>query len=116
MNESILADVKKLIGIAVDNVDFDTDLILAINAVLFDMWQIGIAADKYSIKDYSTTWSDVIANPEKIVIDPLKIWTALKTRMIFDPPTSNVLAEAIRENLKELEWRIYITENYIGEI
>lgn len=116
MDGSILNDVKKLIGIYETNTDFDKDLIIDINSVLFDMWQMGIVVDDYSISDNKKTWSNVLLNPENMAMDPLKTWVALKVKMIFDPPTSSILAEAYRENLKEMEWRIYITENYIGEI
>lgn len=116
MDESILNDVKKLIGIAIANSDFDQDLIIDTNAVLFDMWQMGILVDDYSISDATKTWSEVLLNPDKIALNPLKTWTALKVKLIFDPPTSSILLEAIQENLKELQWRIYITENYVGEI
>lgn len=116
MDGSILNDVKKLIGIYETNTDFDKDLIIDINSVLFDMWQMGIVVDDYSISDNKKMWSNILLNPENMAMGPLKTWVALKVKMIFDPPTSSILAEAYRENLKEMEWRIYITENYIGEI
>lgn len=116
MDGSILDDVKKQIGIYITNSDFDDSLIMAINSVLFNMYQMGIVVPNYSISDSSATWSSVLLNPENMAMDTLKTWVGLKVKMIFDPPTSSILAEAIRENLKEMEWRLYITENYVGEI
>ena len=116
MDGSILDDVKKQIGIYITNTDFDEALIMAINSVLFSMYQMGIVVPNYSISDSTTTWSSVLVNPENLAMDTLKTWVGLKVKMIFDPPTSSILAEAIRENLKEMEWRLYITENYVGEI
>lgn len=116
MDGSILDDVKKQIGIYITNTDFDEPLIMAINSVLFSMYQMGIVVPNYSISDSTTTWSSVLVNPENLAMDTLKTWVGLKVKMIFDPPTSSILAEAIRENLKEMEWRLYITENYVGEI
>lgn len=116
MDGSILDDVKKQIGIYITNTDFDETLIMAINSVLFNMYQMGIVVPNYSISDSTTTWSSVLVNPENLAMDTLKTWVGLKVKMIFDPPTSSILAEAIRENLKEMEWRLYITENYVGEI
>jgi hypothetical protein len=116
MDGSILDDVKKQIGIYITNTDFDEALIMAINSVLFNMYQMGIVVPNYSISDSTTTWSSVLVNPENLAMDTLKTWVGLKVKMIFDPPTSSILAEAIRENLKEMEWRLYITENYVGEI
>ena len=116
MDGSILNDVKKQIGIAIQNTDFDQDLIIHINTVLFILWQMGIVIDDFQIADNTTTWPQILLNPEQIVLSALKTWVALKTKMIFDPPTSSVLAQAINANIDELTWRIYITENYIGEI
>ena len=116
MDGSILDDVKKQIGIYITNTDFDEALIMAINSVLFNMYQMGIVVPNYSISDSTTTWSSILVNPENLAMDTLKTWVGLKVKMIFDPPTSSILAEAIRENLKEMEWRLYITENYVGEI
>lgn len=116
MDGSILNDVKKQIGIAPGNTDFDKDLIININTVLFILWQMGIIVDNFTIEDNTTTWESILLNPEQVALQPMKTWVALKTKMIFDPPTSSVLKEAINANIEELTWRIYVTENYIGEI
>ena len=116
MDGSILNDVKKQIGIAEANTDFDKDLIININTVLFTLWQMGIIKDDFSIEDNTATWESILLNPEQIAIQAMKTWVALKTKMIFDPPTSSVLQQAINANIDELTWRIYITENYVGEI
>jgi len=116
MDGSILNDVKKQIGIAPSNTDFDKDLIININTVLFILWQMGIVKDDFTIKDNTATWESILLNPEQIAIQAMKTWVALKTKMIFDPPTSSILEQAINANIDELTWRIYITENYVGEI
>ena len=116
MDTSILNDVKKQIGIALSNTDFDQDLIIHINTVLFILWQMGILNDDYQISSNADTWSKILLNPDQIVLSALKTWVALKTKLIFDPPTSSVLTQAINANIDELTWRIYITENYVGEI
>ena len=33
----------------------------------------------------------------------------LKVRMLFDPPSSSVIAEAINKQISELEWRLKVT-------
>lgn len=116
MDGSILNDVKKQIGIAEANTDFDKDLVIHINTVLFILWQMGVVKDDFTITDNKNTWNSILLNPEQIAIEAMKTWVALKTKMIFDPPTSSVLAQAVNANIDELTWRIYITENYIGEI
>ena len=116
MNDSILNSVKKLIGISETNTDFDQDLIIHINSVLFILSQMGIIKKAaFEVTDDTKKWSDILVH-DQLNLFAIKSWTALKVRMLFDPPTSSILAEAVNANLKELEWRIYITENYVGEI
>lgn len=116
MEGSILEDVKKQIGIASSNHDFDPDVLMAVNTVLFDLHQMGIVNDDFTVGTDSKTWSEILLREDQVNLHALKTWVALKAKMIFDPPTSSVLAQAIRDNLDELTWRIYITENYVGEI
>lgn len=117
MNNSILTTVKEVIGIDSSNRDFDNDLIIAINAVLFILYQEGLTDENYKITGYDKTWSDILLNgitPE--ALSSIIEWTGLKTKMLFDPPTSSILADAIKNNIAELEWRAFITNNYVGEI
>ena len=117
MNDSILITVKEKIGIDRNNTDFDRDLIIAINAVLFILYQEGLSDENYKIKDTTKKWSDILLNgvtPD--ALEEIKEWTGLKVKMLFDPPTSSVLGDAIKENINELEWRAFITNNYVGEI
>ena len=116
MDESILDSVKKLLGVAICNTDFDQDIIIHINSVLFILSQMGIVkTDDFEVVDQSKSWREILTS-DQYNLFAVKSWVGLKVRMLFDPPTSSILAEAIAANLKELEWRIYITENYIGEI
>ena len=117
MEISILDSIKEVIGIDERNTDFDKDLVLAINAVLFILYQEGLADENYKINDNTKMWSDILLHG--ITPDALSAmieWAALKTKMLFDPPTSSVLAQAIKDNISELEWRAFITNNYVGEI
>lgn len=116
MDESILDSVKKLLGVAICNTDFDQDIIIHINSVLFILSQMGIVkSDDFEVVDQSKSWREILTS-DQYNLFAVKSWVGLKVRMLFDPPASSILAEAINSNLKELEWRIYITENYIGEI
>lgn len=117
MDISILDSIKEVIGIDKYNTDFNTDLVLAINAVLFILYQEGLADENYKIRDDTKTWDEILLHG--VTPDALSAiieWTALKTKMLFDPPTSSVLAQAIKDNISELEWRAFITNNYVGEI
>lgn len=116
MDESIMDSIKETIGIHSDNHDFDPNLIIAINAVLFIIYQEGLSDEAYKITDNTTKWSDILLHEKSIDLSTLITWAGLKTKMIFDPPTSSAISTAIKESINELEWRGFITQNYIGEI
>lgn len=115
-DESILDSVKTIIGIDEMNTDFDPDLVMATNAVLFIIYQEGLSDKAYRIHDKTTKWSEVLIKDKPINLETLVTWTGLKVKQIFDPPTSSILADALKNTLAELEWRGFITENYVGEI
>lgn len=103
--------VKKGIGIHEDYDSFDRDMIMHINTVLFGLNQMGIGINNFRITGYQETWKDFLAN-DQINLDAVVSWTALKVKLIFDPPISTSIKTAMDEVLKEYEWRMYITENY----
>lgn len=105
MNDSILITVKKLLGIEADYNFFDLDIITAINTALFALAQFNVGNKGFSINGPEQTWFDFLPNVENL--EAVKSYIALKARMLFDPPTSSILAEAINANLKEIEWRLY---------
>ena len=112
--ESILTSIKKLLGIAEDYTQFDVDLIIHINTVLSILGQIGVGDEsRYSIVDKSTTWDTLIGYESKL--DMVKSYVYLKVKILFDPPQSSAVMEAINRTISELEWRILVatdpTEN-----
>ena len=114
---SIMNSIKNVIGIDEANTDFDKDLVIAINAVLSVLYQLGLADKYYFITDASKTWEDILL--EEQTPDALHLiieWAGLKTKLLFDPPTSGILIQALKDNIAELEWRAFITNNYVGEI
>jgi len=110
MSESILISVKKLLGISEDYEYFDADILMDINSVLMILHQMGVGPDTpMMIEDASARWSDFF--DDKTDIQAVKTYIALKVRMMFDPPQSSAHANAINENIKELEWRLYSAES-----
>lgn len=112
MEHSILNDVKKLLGIDIFYDAFDIDIITHINSVLMILNQMGIGNEGFTICSQEANWCDFLKEGEQQKLSAVKSYVALKVRTLFDPPTSSVMAEALNANLKELEWRIYITENF----
>lgn len=105
--DSILVTVKKLMNIDPEEQAFDTDIVLLINSEFMVLKQLGIGPENgFSISDYNEKWSDF--TNDKDLIDTLKIYVALRVRMLFDPPASSIVADAINSRISECEWRLNV--------
>jgi len=102
---SILISIKKLLGIDKDYVQFDQDIIININSALMSLMQLGVGPQSgFKIHGEEETWNDFIG--ERIDLESVKTYIYLKVRLTFDPPQSSYLIENIKEQLKEIEWRL----------
>lgn len=107
MNESILTSIKKLLGMTEDYTAFDPDIIMHINTVIMVLDQIGVDSKHgYCINGKEEMWSDFIG--ERTDIEAVKSYVYLKVRLLFDPPQSSAVMEAIKQQINELEFRINI--------
>lgn len=107
MSGSILDDVKKLLGIGQDYLQFDQDLIIHINSVFFDLHQLGVGPDdEFSISDNSTTWDAFIGADHKW--DAVKTYMGLRVRLIFDPPTSSIAVDSYQKMIDKYEWMLNV--------
>lgn len=103
--ESILTSVKKMLGITEEYEHFDPDIIMHINTVLTILTQMGVGPKEgLTIVDKSTTWGEFLSN--KLYLESVKTYVYLKVRLIFDPPLSSAVMEAIKQSINELEWRL----------
>lgn len=108
MGDSILQSTKKYLGIDTDCDSFDMDVILHINSVFAILYQIGVDSAKNArIEDPSTKWEDIFSDEEDL-LRLIKDYVYLRVRVIFDPPTSSFVLEAINKQIAEYEWRIQI--------
>ena len=112
MEESILTSVKKIIGMTEDYDVFDADMIMHINTVFMILRQLGVGpADGFVIYSKDDVWSDFIP-ADDIRFEGVKTYVALKTRLVFDPPSSSIVKACIDENIKELESRLNWEADY----
>lgn len=104
---SILTSVKKMLGIEPECNHFDIDIIMHINSVFVILNQLGVGPENlYSITGPEESWSDFFGDTQ--VIDLVKSYMYLKVRLIFDPPNTGVLHEAMERQIKEFEWRLNV--------
>lgn len=102
--ESILTSIKKLLGISEEYTHFDQDIIMHINSALFTLTQLGVGPSAgFSIDDAKNVWDDFV---DVSRIEAVKTYVYLNVRLVFDPPTSSTVIDAMNRRLKELEWRL----------
>ena len=107
MDESILDSIKKLLGIDADYTHFDIDIITHINSIFVVLYQLGVGTEPFSITDNLTTWAEYLDGRYDLVT--VKTYIYLRVRLLFDPPASSAAVEAIKETIRELEFRISVT-------
>lgn len=109
-DESILDYVKKLLGIQKDYTHFDPDVIYGINAAFGVLNQLGIGpAEGFMISDDTAKWSDFVEDTIRLSL--IKPYVYLKTRLLFDPPSSSALIDSINKTISEYEWRLYVVSD-----
>lgn len=108
--ESILLSIKKLLGLDRNYNVFDMDIIIHINSVFSILDQLGLrGANKkgpFYIRGEEEKWSDFLIDPS--YLEMVKSYIYLRVRLLFDPPDTGVLHEAIERQIQEFEWRINI--------
>lgn len=108
MEESILLSIKKLLGPSGDYDHFDPDIIIHINTYLMALTQMGVGPAKgFRIEDDSATWADFL--PNEYNLEAVKTYLYTKVKLIFDPPLSSSVAQALEKVAAECEWRISVT-------
>ena len=113
--DSILTSIKKLLGIAEDYEHFDADLIIHINSIFSILTQLGVGpSDGYSISSKTETWADFI--PDLSQIESVKTYVYLRVKLIFDPPLSSAVMEAMKQTISELEWRLNVSVDPPNEV
>ena len=107
--DSILNSIKKLLGITEECKDFNQDLIIHVNSVFMILNQFGVGPkDGFKITDATNTWNEFISGVQNI--ESVKTYMYMKVRMMFDPPSSSIVADAMNKQINELEWRLNATE------
>ena len=105
--DSVLTTIKKLLGIEKDYTHFDNDIIMHINSALMTLNQLGVGPESpASITSEMDTWENTLGNLKNM--EAVKTYIYLKVRMVFDPPTSSFVLDAMNKQANELEWRLNV--------
>ena len=111
-NTTILSSVKKSLGILPEYTAFDEPILDNINMALARLHQLGVGPEEGYTASEETLWSDIITEPR---LNMIKEYVTLKTRVLFDPPSTSFLLQSYEEELKDLEWRICSEVECYGE-
>jgi len=104
---SILESIKKLLGISEHDTGFDHEIKDLINAEFLTLLQLHIGPEEgFSIEGPDNKWSEYTTNPH--LQDAVRQFIYLRVRMVFDPPASSTVAEAINSRISELEFRMNV--------
>lgn len=107
MEENILESIKDLLGINKEDEAFNNDILVNINASFSTLYQLGVGSeDHYVVITGEETWDEVFS--EKDLIDLIKLYTYMKVRIVFDPPTNSSILQSFNEQMKETEYRILL--------
>lgn len=113
--ESILESIKKMLGVPAGYDEFDEQLIIHINSVFAILNQLGVGKGKYTISGTDETWDDFITQDDDLSIEEVKSYVYLKVKMIFDPPSSGIVAESFKNQISEFEWRLNVESDDWGD-
>lgn len=106
--DSILTSIKKLLGITAEYKQFDPDLIIHINSVFLILKQIGIGPEQgFSISGEYETWKQFLPEGSEN-FEAVKSYMYIKVKLLFDPPTSSAVMEAMNRIASEYEWRLNV--------
>ena len=102
---SILATIKKMLGLDLSYDAFDTDIIVFLNSAFMKLQQIGVGpVQGFVLTDNSQNWSDFI--PSDKMLEAVKTYLYLSVKIVFDPPTNSYVMDAMKTEKEELEWRL----------
>lgn len=105
MEDSILNSTKKILGIGADYTAFDLDILTLINSTLSIVEQLGISFEPdFAVEDETASWSDLELPQNQLNL--IRTYVFLKVRMLFDPPNTGYLIDAMNKQIAEYETRL----------
>lgn len=107
MTQSILESVKGTLGILPDQTSFDSELLLHINSAIGTLTQLGVGPEAgYTVESVQEVWTDFLGTDHQL--NPVKSYVHLRVKLLFDPPDIGFVLTAMKDQIKELEWRLNV--------
>jgi hypothetical protein len=107
IKDSILQDVKQMVGQEWDDTSYDLDIKTHINSVFLDLQQLGVGpSDGFEIQDASTKWDAYLGSNKNL--NAVKSYIYIRVRLLFDPPTNSFLVQSLEKQVEKMEWRLQV--------
>ena len=107
VENSILLDIKHMIGLLPSDTTFDNILIIHINSAFTNLLQLCVGPKEgYKIESKDNVWDEFIDDSNKIEF--VKTYIYLKVKLMFDPPLNSSLTKSFEDSIRELEWRLNV--------
>lgn len=108
VTESILGSTKAALGIVPEYKAFDNQVLMYINTAFSTLYQLGVGPeDGFAVEDEETTWDEYLDSNK--LLNFVITYVHMSVKLMFDPPMNSFATTAMKEQLKELEWRINVT-------
>lgn len=106
--DSILTSIKQMLGLTETYQPFDAEITMHINSAFVVLSQLGVGPKKpFFIRGAEETWNDFFGTDYQ-KIEMVKSYMYLKVRLLYDPPSTGVLHEAMERQISEFEWRLNV--------
>ena len=89
MDGIIFDDIKKMLGISLEDDGFDTDVLININSALTSLSILGVGPIVRLSINKTTPWASINVNVDDTFFDSVKTYVYLKVRLAFDPPQNS---------------------------
>ena len=87
---------------------------MLINGVLMALAHMGVGpSEPVTVTDQDDEWS--LFSEDDRLISAVKPYVYLRVRKLFDPPSNSTIIQAMDQQMKEYEWRMYSICNYEAE-
>ena len=118
LSNSILVSMKQTMWPDVEegtNMPFDAELIMHINSIFTDLYQLGIGPESpYQITGETETWTDFFSDIDKV--NDVKSYMYLRLRLLFDPPQNSFLVQSYEKQIEKMEWRLTVSSDELEGI
>lgn len=104
---SILLEIKQSIGLGEQETIFDSDIIMYINSAFLNLFQLGVGPSiGFAISDKTKTWNEFTTDLN--ILGYIKTYIFIKTKLLFDPPQTSFVLEALERQIQQIEWRLNV--------